>query len=446
MGDIIDLERIDNNPRCKDVKLVVVIINIIGVPISFVLLVFSIIRMILSKKNMSFAIYIILFIFFCEIMNDISKILQFLKYHYEDTRILPYNNSVETPRGIICQIQIVLSIFSDFGCLLGTLLLSFRTNDVIKNKKRFFDNKTTRFLSIFLIILISIIFSLTFLFIDRNITHDVFGFKYDIRDRCNYWCWLEHRLSIICYAFYLIILVFNIIIAFKNYYYLKKSYAKLISECSPLLTKSNNRDFSEENNGKNNIDSDDKIIRTKDMSQVDQDRIAKIRIMKLKFSIYPWVTISIWSLSTLYRVIDDTVMGDVDMVNENISEQREKDLFAKHDGLQYFLEINLILHTTLSSFRGLLYAFSFIIFEEKYFGNFFRKIFYKCFYKNEELDNLEDNENPVSPINNSLPVFSMVESTGNENNEGKVDFRKSSASEYDKNSNDLNTSDYRDND
>jgi len=447
MGGIIDLEKINDNLRCKDVKLAVIILNLIGVPISFLLLVFCMIRMIYSKKkNLSFAILIILFIFFCEIMNDISKLLQLLKYKYEDTRTFPDKNNVETPRGIICQIQIVFSIFSDFGCLLGTLLLSLRTNDVIKNKKRCFNNRIARFLSIFLIAVISIIAALIFLFIDRSLTHDVYGFKYDIRDRCNYWCWLEHRLSTICYAFYFIILVLNIIIACKNYYFLKKSYTKLMSECAPLLTKSNNPDFSKENNDKDNIDSDYKIGKTRDMSLVDQERIAKIEIMKLKFSIYPFITIIIWSLSTLYRVIDDFIMFDVDMVTSDESTNKEKDLFDRHYGLQTFVEIILVFHTILSAFRGMLYAFSFIIFEEKIFGNFFRKIYYKCFCKTEESDNLEGNENEITPINNSLGGLSMADSVGIDNNEGKADFRKSSASEYEKNSNDLNTSDYRDND
>ena len=446
MGDIIDTKEVDKNLRCKDVKFAVVIINIVGVPVSFLLLAICVVRMISSKKNLSFATYIILFIFFCEIMNDISKMLQVLKYNYEDTRRIDQNNSFETPRGIICQIQIVFSIFSDFGCLLGTLLLSIRTNGLIKNKKRFFDSRITRFLSIFLIILFSIISALIFLFIDRKITHDVYGFKYDIRDRCNYWCWLEHRLSTICYGFYFLFLVFNIIIACKNYYFLKKSYNKLMTECAPLLTKSNTPDFLKVNKDKDNIYSEGKINKTKDMSSLDQERIVKIEIMKLKFLIYPFVTIIIWTLSTLYRVIDDSIMYDVDMVYDNKESNKEEELFNDNYGLQTFVEIILVFHTVLSAFRGIFYAFSFIIFEEKLFGNFFRRIYYKCFCKTEDFDNLENNENEITPINNSLAVLSMAESTGSENNEGKADFRKSSASEYEKNSNDLNTSDYRDND
>ena len=114
MGSIYDLENIQNNPRCVDVKGMIVIINLVGAPSSFLLLILCIIRMLLYKKK-SFVTYIIIFIFSSEIMNTISKMLQLVKYRFEDTRMNNEPNSKETPRGIICQIQIVISIFSDFN-------------------------------------------------------------------------------------------------------------------------------------------------------------------------------------------------------------------------------------------------------------------------------------------------------------------------------------------
>lgn len=143
MGSIYDLENISKNPRCVDVKGIIVIINLIGAPVSLLILITCIIRMTYNKKK-SFFTYIIIFIFCSELMSTISRLLQLFKYIYEDTRMINNKNKVETPRGIICQIQISLSIFADFCSLLGTLLLSFRCYDMIKNKKKFFSKKRTK--------------------------------------------------------------------------------------------------------------------------------------------------------------------------------------------------------------------------------------------------------------------------------------------------------------
>ena len=86
MGSIYDLENIKNNPRCVDVKPMIVIINLAGAPLSFLLLIVCIIRMARNKKK-SFITYIIFFIFFSEIMNTISKMLQLVKYIFRDTRM-----------------------------------------------------------------------------------------------------------------------------------------------------------------------------------------------------------------------------------------------------------------------------------------------------------------------------------------------------------------------
>ena len=91
----------------------------------------------LKKKSLSFLTYIILLIFSAEMMNNISKLLQYFKYAFEDERDNhSFNNDKETPRGIICQIQIVTSIISDYICLSGTLLLTLRCYQVMKSKNK----------------------------------------------------------------------------------------------------------------------------------------------------------------------------------------------------------------------------------------------------------------------------------------------------------------------
>ena len=413
MGDLIDLENIENIPRCEHAKLGVIIVNYIGVPSSFIILVISIFRMCYKKKRIRFLTSIILFIFFFELMNTISKMLQLLKYKFEDTRPYLDENSVETPRGIICQIQIVISIFSDFGCLLGTLLLSYRCYDVIKHRKRNTDNKKVRFLSISIITLCSLILAIIFLLIDRAVTRGSQPYKFDLRDRCNYWCWLEHYSSIGCYSLYIALLIINIIYFCKIKSYLKQSYNNLKEKSTVLIEKFEDPKITNEIN-------DEEVKEKQYISKDDRIRLKELYIMRIKCIVYPTITIIIWSLSAFYRIIDDSVLVDVD--SKGNSKQAEIDKFAKNKGLQPFVEVNLIFHTILSAFRGTLYGFAFLIFEEKSFGDFFRKCVCKCCYNKLDLIDLEneDEQDKESKINSS------IEDTKEKDNNEENQFRKSS--------------------
>ena len=139
MGDIIDLVDIDDIYRCNKVKLPVIIISLVGTPISFGFLLFGIIRMTLSKKKISFLTRTIILIFSSEVVLTISKLIQLIKYFFKDLRSDKTITEIDTPRAIICQIQIVTGIFSDYCSLLSTLLLSLRCYDVIKHRNGFFD-------------------------------------------------------------------------------------------------------------------------------------------------------------------------------------------------------------------------------------------------------------------------------------------------------------------
>ena len=181
-------------------------------------------------------------------MNVVSKTLQFLKYAFRDTRTDDVTNSVETPRGIICQIQIVFAIISDFSSLLGTLLLSYRSYEVAKSKKRTFDKKKARVISFLSIISFSIIVSLILLFIDKYLTRDYSSIKFDIRDRCSYWCWLEHNTSIACYILYVIITILNIIFALNTNRILNKKYEKLKEQVVIFVENDNANTLNDNNN------------------------------------------------------------------------------------------------------------------------------------------------------------------------------------------------------
>ena len=400
MGDLIDTKKVDEIYRCVDVKEAIVYINLIGPPISLLLLLFAIIRMIYLKKRKGFLTKIILIIFISEMVQCISKMLQMVKYLFEDERDNKKIDDLDLDRGIICQIQIVLAISSDFCSLLSTLLLTLRVYDVIKNKKKFFDQDYVEIICISLDIGISIILGIIFLMIDRYIAEGNVSYRYDVRDRCTYWCWLEHISSLICFGFYVLILIFNIFYAFKTYCFLRKGYIKLLEEAdfpknskfvSPLGDIKSQVSESEENNSR--------LINT---SKEEIKKIQNLNLMRLKSLIYPLVTIIYWTLAAIYRIVDDSFMMQFDIGDDpDDLTIKEQQFFEEYPSFQTAVQLFLVAYTFLSSIRGILYGFSFIVFEEKIFFNFFRKIF-SCCTKDDELLSEDDCKNPDSVRNTEM--------------------------------------------
>ena len=353
MGDIIDLERQDDIYRCKHVKLWIIWINLIGPPISLIFLLFGIIRMIFIKKRKTFLATLILLIFLSEIIQCISKLIQLLKYDFTNKRNDKSFDDPDTPRGIICQIQIVLAVFSDFCSLLSTLLLSLRCYDVIKNRRRFFDKGKNGILSILIFLCLSLAFSISFLFIDRERTSGNLSYRYDIRDRCSYWCWLDHYTSLACLGCYYIILGFNIYFACKTNCYLKKGYKKLLEENQLLPGKVNKMDgaLNEENS-----ENSPREKRETFLTNEEKKRIEELRIMRVKCLIYPTVTIAYWLFAATYRIVDDTVMQNYDEGHDPYKKEREeRELFEDHPIFQGIVEFFFVVYTFLSSIRGILY-------------------------------------------------------------------------------------------
>ena len=407
MGALYDLENIESNPRCRDIKGAIIIINLIGAICSlFTLIIIQAIDLKKNKKK-AFLSKIITFIFFSEIVNSFSKLLQLLKYAFEDTRMNNDINEIETPRGIICQTQIVTSIIADICTLLGTLLLSYRSYEVIRGERKIFDREIEQRLSFVIIIVTSVIFSITFLFIDKIMTEDSITYKFDLRDRCTYWCWLDHVSSIICHIFYLVPLVINIIYEYLIWNALKKSFSQI--------------------SGKNENEDNNYL----DLEYDDRTKLKEIRIMQIKYLYYGIIILIIWFLLLLYRFFDDIAMINIDKANDrNKGEDYEVEYFNDHPGLRIFYEITFILHTIISSLRGVIYGIAFLAFEEKYFGNIFRDCFLKycccckccknCL-KIPELEDLVGNQNEI--IRESSASDNLLKNSTNEGgqfNEGET--------------------------
>lgn len=440
MGDIIDTNNVDEIYRCNYVKIPIIFITLIGCPLSLIVLLFGLYRMISTKKRFAFLTSLIMLIFSSEIVNIVSKLLQLIKYLFDDDRdIKDEFMSMDNARGIICQIQITTSMFSDFCSLLATLLLSLRCYDVIKNKDRFFDKGKNSILSFVFVIGISIILPLGLLFIDRHITKDNVSYRYDVRDRCSYWCWLAHTPSFICYIIYTIILILNIIFACKTNNYLKKGYRKLIEENELVSSKNSslNTPLTEINNNSKNS-SQEFVGSKKTLTKNERKRISEIKLMKAKCLIYPFVTITIWLLSTVYRLLDDLFINyQFDSKDESPSEgkQREKDFFTKYPILQFFVQALLVFHCIISAFRGIFYGFSFVVFEEKIFYNFFKRLYDKCL--KDDFPDEEEENNKILRKTNDVSISS-------ENNENKKNLETETGSEREKIDNDNDSKDDND--
>ena len=431
MGSIIDLKKVDEIYRCKDVKEIIIYINLIGAPISLIFLLFCILRMILAKHKKTFLTNLILLIFSSEVVNVISKLLQLIKYCFDDSREDKSFNDHDTPRGIICQIQIATSMYSDFCSLLGTLLLSLRCYDIIINRNSFFNKGKNAMFSIIFIIAISVALSIILLIIDREVLDAKLAYRYDIRDRCSYWCWLRHETSIICFILYWIILIFNIVFACKTNTSLKNGYNKLIGKS--IIKNENNNDM---NTPLNEISKE--IIVTKDgtslLTNTEKKRLKEFKIMRIKCLIYPYVTIIIWLIIATYRIVDDSLFYEIDQYDDTQkSIDKEKEILGDNIFLNNIVEIFLVFHTFLSTLRGIFYGLSFIIFEEKIFFNFFKKFYKKCF-KDEYS---EENEDDVHEIQRNTNNFSVENDYENKEKEEKEEENDS------KNDIELNTSEYQ---
>ena len=376
-NELIDLDRVDENVRCQSVKRAIIWINLIVPPISIILLLIVIIRMIIKRKNKTFITKLIILIFISEVLQSCSKVLQPIKYGFDDERNNKTITDFDRPRSLICQFQIVFAISSDFCSLISTLLLTLKCYYLIKRNKRSSNSGKKELFFIILDISLSIILGISFLFIDRSIVYvsgsENISYRYDVRDRCSYWCWLEHYSSLACLGLYVIILLVIIIFAFKTYFFLNQGYKKMLKETdferSGLGVKSFSSYSSE--NDENNLE----IKETKE----EFKKIRNLNLTKKKSFIYPLVTIIYWIFAATYRIVDDIWMMDFDYGEDPDSLSRDEQMyFEQHPEFQTAVQFFLVAFTFFSAIRGILYGFSFIIFEESVFCGFFKNFCERC--------------------------------------------------------------------
>ena len=222
------------------------------------------------------------------------------------------------------------------------------------------------------IICISIIMSIELLFFDRKESQNNISYRFDVRDRCTYGCWLSHIQSIICSGLYWFFIIINTLFACKTNYYLKNILN--ISKEKDDNDKDNSNELEENNNSQNELD---------DEKNSEKKRLAELNLLRLKCLIYPITLIIFWSLITIYRIFDDIFMLDFDKgISPEEGNNEEKQFFEDHTFMKILIQFFLVIYAILSSLRGIIYGFSFIIFEEEILYDFFRKIFMPKLYGN----------------------------------------------------------------
>ena len=212
---------------------------------------------------------------------------------------------------------------------------------------------------------------------------------------------------------------------------MQKGYKKLLDENDLYSEKINtplNEVSKDNNNSKSRESNKEKTL--SNLTKIEKMRIEELRIMKNKCLVYPLVTIILWTIIATYRIVDDFKFRKIDSGNANDTKKEESDLFE--DKFQHFLvEFFLVLHTILSATRGIFYGFSFLVFEEKLFFNFFRNYCF-CFKKKEFEENEEEKKEIVRNTYSSSETNDCMkeEANENQNDESKNEVIEMNNSDY----------------
>ena len=342
MGNIIDDKTNDATRCCRNVKLAVVWISLIGSSVTLLFLIFCIIKMIKKYNQITTLTTLILLIFFGEVVLCISKLSQMIKYVLDNDEI-------------ICQIQIFFAIYADYCSLVSTFLLSLKCYDILKYKNKYFRRgKRIKTKIIISTILFCLLMGVIFLIINLIISNG----NYDSRDDCSYWCWLDHNVSLGCYSLYFIFLIVNIILFVKIRRFLNRKHKELSVENEQMMI-NNSKNESKDNIEGINIELQSnnsanysnqgsiclKSVKIK-KSITAEERANNFKLIKIKCKIYPLVTIIFWVFAASYRLFDN--FKQISPSSEN----QEKIYLDEHTNLELLDHIFLAIHTFFCKYKG----------------------------------------------------------------------------------------------
>lgn len=298
-----------------------------------------------------------------EIINCISKLLYIpratLRTKFEP-QIGKYCYDI-----ILGYIQMFFTIYSEFGTLISSLLLSYKIYKSTKNENSFFKKRSAVCIVRVISYVIPAVIAFIFVGIDYwKFTDDDVNPMILENEECKIWIWMYRRLSLIYYCFVVVFVILISIFSCMSISYLKRKKNEILQ-----FEKENQEDFEDSDGVK------EEEVASKGESILSQ----KITTAIKKIQYFPVVTCVVWLILSIDRIPDDIVL----IVNE----KHEKHQFEWEGAWLCVKMVTIILHNYTACIRGMIYFFTFFKTDSKLFTDmkeWLKKIFC-CKKKPKEL-------------------------------------------------------------
>lgn len=297
-----------------------------------------------------------------EIINCISKLMYIPRATLRDKfqpQIGKYCFDI-----IVGYIQMFFTVYSEFGTLISSLLLSYKIYKSTRNENSFFKKRSAFSIVRFISYVVPAVIALVFVGVDYcwYTNENANPIKLE-NDECKIWIWMYRILSLVYYAFVVVFIVVISILSCKSISYLKQKQNEILQ-----FEKENQEDF-EETEGK------EEDVTSKGESILSQ----KITTAIKKIQYFPVVTCFVWLILSIDRIPDDVVL----IINEN----NENNQFEWVGAWLYVKMVTIVLHNYTACVRGMIYFFTFFKTDSKLFTDMkeWLKTIFCCKKKPKEL-------------------------------------------------------------
>lgn len=256
------------------------------------------------------------------------------------------------------------TVYSEFGTLISSLLLSYKIYTSTRNENSFFKKKSAFSIVRFISYVVPAVIALVFVGVDYCwcTKEDANPIKLE-NDECKIWIWMYRKLSLVYYAFVVVFIVVISILSCKSISYLKQKQNEILQ-----FEKENQEDF-EETEGK------EEDVTSKGESILSQ----KITTAIKKIQYFPVVTCFVWLILSIDRIPDDVVLI--------INEKNKNNQFEWVGAWLYVKMVTIVLHNYTACVRGMIYFFTFFKTDSKLFTDMkeWLKTIFCCKKKPKEL-------------------------------------------------------------